>query len=280
MSTASKPRLRWFQYRLRSLLLLTAVLCCLLAGPAKRARDQRAVLGAVKGIGGAVLFDWQNPERDFDPGVSSFGQMYFLFSGRVYFETTKLRVAPEPPGPVWLRHLVGDEYFQTIIIVDTGGYVAKDDALAEPVTNDTLRTISRLKSLLWLDIDHATGINDAGIAHLEALTQLERLFADDVPITDRGMKHLEGLTHLEYLSINSPLVTDEGVESLRCLKRMKYLYLGNTKISDRGLDALNGLKSLKWLYVPETSISTEAARRFERSVPGCNVIFCEPGIVG
>jgi len=270
----------WFQFSLRSLLVFTAILCCLLAGPAKRAREQRAALDIVNRVGGSVLFDWENPEMDFRPFTSSTGQMYYQQSGREYVERSNSTAAAAPPGPAWLRHLIGDEYFQKVVIVDTSGHVVNDPPSANPVTNATLQGVCCLTSLRWLNIDHAKAVNDVGIGNLEALTRLERLFADDVPITDRGMKHLECLTHLEYLSINSPLVTDDGVTSLRGLKRLKYLYLGHTKITDRGLDLIKELKSLYDLYVPGTGVSNEAARRFEKSMPNCNVLFCEPGMVG
>ena len=280
MSTAPKPKRRWYQYGLRTLLLLIAAICCLLVGPTQRAREHGAVVDAVQRVGGRVLYDWQNPSMDFDPGVSSFGQMYYQFSGRTYFDLSEYGTPTQPPGPAWLRRWIGEDYFQSVTIINAGGCLPRDELSPDLITNEWLRTICRLTSLRWLDIDHATKITDDGIAQIESLTSLERLFADNAPITDRGLKHLAGLTRLEYLSVNSPGVTDEGLQSLCGLSRMKMLYLGDTRITDRGLRQLQGLKQLERLYLPGTKVSDKAAREFEKAVPGCNVIFVDPGIVG
>ena len=85
--TTSKPRRRWFQYSLRTLFVLVTVLCVCLAVTANRARRQREAVKAIESVGGQVRYEYQ------------------YVSGQ------------EPPGPEWLRELIGDEYFVSVVVV-------------------------------------------------------------------------------------------------------------------------------------------------------------------
>lgn len=77
-----KPTRRWFQYSLRSLLVILTALAVWLGVVVNRAREQREAVGAIEAAGGAVYFDWEfEPDR-------------------------------KPHGPVWLRKIIGDDYFQ------------------------------------------------------------------------------------------------------------------------------------------------------------------------
>ena len=268
-----------FNFVWRTLLILTAIACCVLAGPVRQARQQRVVLDSVHGVGGAVLFDWENPGMEFDPFVWSGGQAFYLASGRVYFSVSELgRPNPSPPGPTWLRRLLGDEYFQSVKIVDLGVYMG--GGAPERVTNNTLQTVCDLKSVVWIEMDGAKNVDDSGLAELERVPQLQRLFADGVPITDDGMKHIGRLTQLQYLSVDSPLVTDEGVKAIRGLTHLRYLYLGHTKITERALEYLRVMEEPPEVYVPGTGIPERMAERYNSQFPHSWIIVAEPGLVG
>ena len=61
-SNPSKPRRRWFQYSLRTLLVLVTVLCvfCVWLGlVSERARKQREAVAAIEAMGGVVYYDYQ-----------------------------------------------------------------------------------------------------------------------------------------------------------------------------------------------------------------------------
>ena len=147
----SKPRRRWFQYSLRTLLVLVTVLCVWLAVTANRARKQREAVAAIEAVGGVVYYEYQTK------------------SGQ------------KPPGPKWLRELIGDEYFVSVVLVDF----------------------------------NETQVTDAGLMHLKGLTKLELLYLNRTQITDAGLEHLKGLTNLEDLWLNGTQVTDEGVKKLQ-----------------------------------------------------------------
>ena len=52
-----------------------------------RARQQQAAIGAIEDVGGTVMYRFER-----------LGE-------------------PEPPGPRWMRKLIGDEYFVTVVDV-------------------------------------------------------------------------------------------------------------------------------------------------------------------
>ena len=56
---------------------------------------------------------------------------------------------------------------------------------------------------------------DAGLEHLEELTQLDWLILRNTKVTDAGLMHLKGLTGLEWLDLRNTQVTDAGVRNLK-----------------------------------------------------------------
>ncbi len=58
-----KPRRRWLQFRLRTLLLLVLVLCGWLAWMRYEAREQREAVEWVREMGGSVTYDYEMGNR-------------------------------------------------------------------------------------------------------------------------------------------------------------------------------------------------------------------------
>src|SRR5947209_3836521 len=86
ISLPKTPRRRWFRYSLRTLLLLTLLLCTAARWMAVRAERQKAAVAAILADGGSVYYDYQ-----FKAGDAGYGQ----------FEQH-----PAPYGPVFLRALL------------------------------------------------------------------------------------------------------------------------------------------------------------------------------
>ena len=59
---------------------------------------------------------------------------------------------------------------------------------------------------------------------------------DNPPITDAGLKHLNGLTNLERLWMNRTQVTDAGLENLKCLTKLEEWTLDIRQVTDAGLE--------------------------------------------
>ena len=134
---------RWrFQFSIRSLLVMTvavAMPCGWLAREMKKARDQKELVQEIKHLGGLPLYDYQ---------VDASGD-------RVYGE--------DPPEPVWLRKLVGDDFFANVALVYLSG---------------------------------CAGVTVADLERIKGLTVLRFLYlgGGGTPITDVGLQHLKGLT--------------------------------------------------------------------------------------
>jgi len=94
---AAKPKRRWCQFRLATLLLLTLV-CGVVLGlwvvPAER---QRRAVGYVESLGGDVYYADEGDE----PALA----------------------------PVWLREWLGPDYFQSVIVVELYGTPVNDTDL-------------------------------------------------------------------------------------------------------------------------------------------------------
>jgi hypothetical protein len=86
-------RRRWYQFSLRTLLLLITVgsaLSGLMGLKLRQARRQQAVT-AIENDGGIVKYDYQFRSYDRQSQV------------------------PTPAGPAWLRKMVGDDFFASVI---------------------------------------------------------------------------------------------------------------------------------------------------------------------
>ena len=191
-----------FQFHIRSLMVLVvvvAVVCSWFAVRMQQARRQREVVTAA----GLASYDY---EWDGLPG---------------------------PPGPLWLRNLVGVDF---LCDVRTLSYVQATDA-----------DLERLKGLASLDM--------LGLNHTE--------------VTDAGLMHLKGLSNLKMLGLNCTEVTDAGLVHLKRLPSLQEVTLWNTQVTDAGLVHLKGLTSLRRLYLDGTQVSDDGVQDLRKALPNC-----------
>ncbi len=208
---APQPRLRWYQYRLRSLFLLMLVAAIplgWLSVKLKAARQQKAAVEAIEKLGGQVVYDYQRDE----------------------FDTTS-----KCPGPAWLRKLLGDDLFANVRRVD----------LTVEITDADLETLKRLPQLQELCLGFS--VSDAGLERLKGLAQLQALYLEYANISDAGLKHLSGLSQLQRLSVPGTKVTDAGLRHLKGLAQLRDLNVSGTKVSDAGVKELK--KALPAIHV-------------------------------
>jgi hypothetical protein len=214
---APARKLRWFQYSLRSLLLLVLLVSLGMSWVAvrmKRAREQEQAVEEIAKVGGEVQYDYQDPQ--------------FRTSGDPFAES-------DPPGPAWLRNVLGQNFFAAVVAVDF----------------------------------RRSSVNDAGLGHVERLMQLQTLDLSGAQITDAGLQHLKGLTQLKTLFLSGRKVTDAGLEHLRGLTQLQQLNLYDTQVTDAGLSHLKGLTQLQTLFLGGTKVTDEGVKRLEQALPNC-----------
>ncbi len=90
----------------------------------------------------------------------------------------------------------------------------------------------------------STGIGDAQLAHLAALSDLEALDLEATEIGDLGLSSLKGLTGLKTLNLSHTTVSDAGLAQLTGLQQLRDLQLGGTLVRGPGLAHLKALSSL------------------------------------
>jgi Leucine Rich repeat len=90
-------------------------------------------------------------------------------------------------------------------------------------------------------------VTDAGMTHLQALTNLHHLDLSGTQVGDAGLERLKPLSNLQILNLRHTPVTDNGLTHLETLKRLEVLNLSQTSISGEGLGHLRALKTLRSL---------------------------------
>ncbi|MGO8751436.1 MAG: hypothetical protein ACLQNE_36275 [Thermoguttaceae bacterium] len=176
---------RWrFQYSIRTLLLvmlLASIGMSWVAVKMQGSRKQRGAVEAIQKLRGGAWYDYE-----------------FVRWG------VPLRTVP-PPGPAWLRKLLGDDVFTDVVAVTLTG---------TEVADDRLEALDHLTQLKWASLCY-TNITDMGLKHLRGCNQLQGLILSHTRITDEGLEHLGGLTELRDVGLNGTQVTDEGIRRLQ-----------------------------------------------------------------
>lgn len=234
----SKRKRRWYQFRLRTLLivmLVAAIPCAMLGRKIARKRQERAATATIAKWGGKVKYDYEGNQDAI------------------------------PPGPEWLRWIFGNDFFSDVVGVYFPRQATPDDSGLAAIEEE-------LPQLRDLGLYKAR-ITDDGLKHLNRLTQLESLNLDETQLTDKGMSHIKGLTKLKNLWLCGTKITDEGLVNLKGLTELRGLHLDDTEITDAGLQHLRGLGHLVRLVLSGTKVTDEGIADFKKAVPLCKVIY-------
>jgi len=166
---------RWYQYNLRSLFVLTAIVaigCGWYAFEKNQAAKRRVVIWEFMKLGKEVrYYDANAPD--------TFGEPPKWFS--------------------WMRRLHGDAYLGHAVHIDLSENHWSYHA-----------GIFYHSSLQTGNID-----GDDSLVNIGRLTSLESLALRDTPVTDAGLVHLKNLKNLRRLDLGGTRVTENGVETLQ-----------------------------------------------------------------
>lgn len=250
VSTVGRIRLAWYQYRLRTLLVLMAAIAVWLGVISSRARRQKYVVDRIRALGGMVDYDFQK---------------------RIGGHWGTFNFKNPPPGPDWLRRLAGDDYFETVVAIILQNRPVKDGDLA---LLDRLPNANALEFIAW---DHVQISND-GMAHFERFHELRGLNLAGDEIDDRGLVHLRQLTNLRYLILVGTKITDAGVPNLQGLVNLEdELGLSYTQITDASVKYFKNFKKLRSIDLLHTKVTERGARELKQALPNCSITYTKDG---
>ena len=227
MFNLAKPKRRWFQFSLRSMFVLTAIVAALSSWTAHRMR-QKAV-----------------EERH----VAKLREAGF----EVRYTSDKYGEKPvgfvwTPAGPKWLCHVLGRNFFDD-------PHVASLRQHATTIPDGVWQALGTLTTLNDLELGinaslEKNDIDDDDLKHLSELQSLTRCALLGSRIEGPGLRHLAKSEKLEELDLSESCVGDTDCETIvEQFPRLKYLNLNNTRVTPKGLDVLSSLRELEELNV-------------------------------
>ena len=241
------------RYSLGAILIAVTCCCIWLGRVAADIRTDRGAIALVTELRGLIIYDYEIDESSIPPGG--------------YLRHGRRLPGVKPPGPAWLRGLIGDEYFTEVVLINLSETTVSDQDLA---------SMNRLSHLRCLYLDNTT-IGDAGLARLTDLPMLEELYLDNANISDAGLTYLNRLEKLRWLELCRNEITDAGIANLKGriihptgLSNLEGLDLSNNPITDAGLKHLTeNLFELRTLDVQSTHVTELGIEKLRSAWPDC-----------
>jgi len=163
-----------------------------------------------------------------------------------------------PPGPAWLRMLLGDDFFANAI----GANITSRAGLEQ------LEDLSSLRRIYLMNVP----IRGDLLQPLCKLNRLEELNLTGSSIGDYELRYVRELRQLRYLHIGRTSITDAGLAQLSGMGQLELLDLSYTSITDAGLQNLFGLRQLRDLHLFHTRVTDEGEAKLWEALPQCNVL--------
>jgi hypothetical protein len=264
MLTARFFRRRRFQFSLRSLMLVVTffgILFSVLAVKMRQAERQAKAVANFKRLNQCISigydYQWQGPGASW---------------------------RTSPPGPSWLRKLLGDDFFCNVsgVYSDSEPATFTDVQMAwladfphlqsltlnDPAISDAgmvyLERLVDLESLTLMDMDHSS-VSDNGLQSLACLYKLQELdIGGCSAVTGAGMKHLENLTALRRLRLYRIRFSGEDLKYLGQLSQLTGLSLIDSNIDGEGLAHLKGMTRLSYLSLTNSHIAGSSLRHLRQ----------------
>ncbi len=243
---------RWFQYSLRSLLVLTLIVAALSAWLGKhimRASTQRPIVAKIAASGGTVGYDYQ-----------------------IHPEFNIVDQSQTAPGSKLVRWVFGDDIYATVNVVFLNDPKTSDADIVNlhklpdlldvslngrGVTDaciDDLLRIPKLRAVALMD----TGITPEGIRHLSSCDALQSLTVLGSSVTDQHLQHLPAFPNLQHIQIVRSSMTDDGMNSLGQMDLATLDIFTAPAVTDKGFESLANLQNLLQLRVLRTAMTDRA----------------------
>jgi Leucine Rich repeat len=273
---AAISKRRWFQFSLRTFLIVVTLLAASLGYVSMRAREQKEAVARINELGGSFQYDYQigsNP-RLIPAGLkmSSTTQAWQVGSNP----------RSSPAGWPWLRKFVGNEFFQDVVFVKLDG---------TQVCDADLFVIGKLRRIKTLSLNR-TGVSDQGLAGISGMSRLSYLGLMQTEVTAAGIRQLrpsrngsivmlentsvgnEALPNLSgcaHLGLDGTAITSQGLRQLTHFKNLSVLSIQRTAVDDAAVPYLCQVTTLERLNVTGTRISGEGLFALRNALPQCRI---------
>lgn len=237
---------RWFQYGLRTALLVMFVSACggaWISNHVSRCRREQDAIARLMTPrdGRSFAFLYASPFAAADVP----GEMDVFFEG----------------GPRWLTRWLGVDMFRVAISLNC--YAAGNSFSYGADENGTIQ-ISRT---------YPSGIQDSEMPLVARFRHLRHLSLEAQGITDEGLAFLAKLRDLRSLNLSQTAITDTGVVALAQLTGLKALDLSRTDVSDRSLSILARFHNLESLNLVLTRMTPDGVAKLRAAIPDCKIEF-------
>ncbi len=244
----AKPKLRWYQFSLRTLLVF--VTCSAFVFAWLGVRLQQARLREQRAKEQAEI-------------VAKLGRLspYASYDANTGYVNNLFLKAP-PDGEI------GDELAYLKELPE----LAALDLVRTKVADAALVHLKALPALRDLNLQGAN-VSDAGLVHVGQIATLTNLDLRGTKVTDAGIAHLKGLVNLWQLDLAETHVTDVGLPHLASLVNLQMLGLGDTRVTDAGLIHLQRLPKLAFLFLDHSHVTQAGAKELERKLPNVTITW-------
>lgn len=248
---------RLLQFSLRTFLAVLTIACVWLGSKVEKVRTQRKIARMVTHDGGQVAYDYEYPLNGAAPR--------------------------SPPGPKWLRLLLGDDYFADLVFVEFKNgadsevrLVAKLPTLRHlslraGIRDVSLESICELSNLETLEMFGAHLSGD-GFGRLAKLHNLRTLAIHNQALSEDHARNIGRLVQLTSLSLSDSRIGSEPMEHLKNLTHLTSLDLSSTNVGDKGLKPLYGLKALRSIDLERSMVSSQGIKELQAALPDMQLV--------
>ena len=278
ISAAPPPKLRWYQYRLRSLLILMTLVAVFFSWFGNRLRiahSQQAAVEKLHQNNAMVMYDDQKKwpawlekllGKDFcyrvksiiimNPEKDQFKELEHILNYRV-LSIGEGKVTAED-----FEHIKANTALQKLLLeadfpLDKIRQIKSLDGISlsgKNLTDETLESLDGLDNLQSLDI-HSDAITDRGLAKIKNLLNLKGFVLNSKSVTGGGLAFFKSAKNLKAVDFFDTPVTDEMMEFLRDCKDLECLVVQRAgSITDKGMSCLQDHAKLEQVCIYQPSV--------------------------
>lgn len=195
---------------------------------------------------------------------------------------------PESSRPKWLSSILGDDHFRRVNVAALEGDLFVDSDLRElavipnleviwicgsRITDDGIEHLRGLRKVKHFSFIQGRNVSGKSWEVLSGWNNLRTLAFNGTHFGDNGILKLPALTNLTELRLNATNCTDAGLEGIGKLKSLESLTLPGTQVSDAGLVNLRPLTNLRYLTLEDTQVSNAGVQELRRALPNTEINF-------